>query len=310
MIDHPLAAVLIVNYHCSEATLGLLDSLPSVSSQPLCVSVVDNSLDSREADALRAGLNELEERGFCCHLEIADANLGYAAGNNHAYAAIPHGRPRYVLVANPDTSVSRGSLDDLWRTLDQAPGAVAVPTTVSVGQSSAVASELFLPTGKSTHLASFPRDVPHPDVRRVHYPGGHFWAMSTEAWESIGGLSSAYFLYGEEADFMLRSALAGRPLRLALCDALEVTHDQGLTTRAASRQKSITTYYHATRSRVVLYRQHPPLRRWLPAFGATRVLFAAVLLARGRAPQARAVVGGLWAGLRASRARAQQRSTK
>lgn len=291
-------SVLVVNYRCASATRRLVDSLVAGTDGALCVSIVDNSLDQNEADALADLVVDARNAGVCCHLTISPANLGYAAGNNLAYEAIPHAAPGTIVVANPDTAIVTGRLSALSRALAGNPGLVAAPTTLAgTGEKPAVGAVLAKATGRSSPLAQPPPDALGLGTWQLPYPMGHFWAVTRATWDLLDGLSPRFFLYCEELDFVMRSAEAQRPLSLAVAEGLIVSHAGALTTREDASSKGAVTFEHATRSRIVLYRRHRALRPWLLLLILSRALCALGLLAGGRRGGSAAVLRGLRGGL-------------
>ena len=107
-MGHDVITSIVVNYRCASLTFRAVESLLADMPQATIV-VVDNSVDSVEAAALRAGLPGQ------ARLVLSPRNIGFGAACN---LGIQEGRTDYVMLLNPDARVLRGCLGQLKSALD------------------------------------------------------------------------------------------------------------------------------------------------------------------------------------------------
>lgn len=289
--------VLVVTYRSAD---GARDLLHDLALQPgaaqLHVSVVDNSDDDAELAALDAALRGLDAGLASLTITRAPSNLGYAAGNNLAYARLPTAVD-VVCVANPDLRVVAGSLTAAAQRVVDAPATVVVPHNRTGDAVLDGTAAVHLWSGRSRQLAVTDR---RPTPSWLTYPGGHFLLLSRELWEQVGGFCEAFFLYSEEVDLAIRAPLSRE--RIVSDAQLVVSHQSGGTTGSSHGDKSAVTRFHASRSSVLVFRRHRALRRRLPFVVAARTAHGVALAVtrRGGLEVLRGVAAGLRAPLAAT----------
>lgn len=297
----PEVAILVVNYFTASDVAELFRSIVAIGdTDRFIVSLVDNSCDREEACRLRVIAADTE---LVVRLTVAPRNIGYGAGNNLAWDSVSDCDPSVVIVINPDCRVlslssaalaAVGQCEEhrLWsaRTLD-GDGAVSG------------ISRIHRLTGKSVHVnlddtaKPLRRGIPRWDWTR--YPGGHFIALSARTWYALNGFDPAYFLYCEEVDLALRARALGSFSLGTLPDVL-VSHAGGSSTGGRAARKSEVVALHANRSRVILYRRQPRLRRWLFPMVVVRLVRSWWEGLSGHRQTARMVRQGLWEGMKVS----------
>jgi N-acetylglucosaminyl-diphospho-decaprenol L-rhamnosyltransferase len=274
-------SVVIVTYQSARDLAMCLGSLDKAAgSHPLEVVVVDNASSDASVEIARGyGVKVIEQH--------SNQGLSRAIGVGVAATAAP-----WLLIANPDTWLSPGSLARLMATAtsDQRIGCVGPHLANPDGSD--------YPTGRrfpslamgAAHAALAPIWPDNPATRRYHMAGsdrsrpaqvdwvsGACMLVRRAAYEQVGGFDPGYFMYFEEMDFCLRLHRAG--WRVLLDPLAEVKHVVGGSTRSAPYRKVI--YHH--RSAMRFYR-----RRYAgdPRL-ALAPLVAAFLLLRGAASLAR-----------------------
>lgn len=274
--------VIVVAYNSAEQIAGCLDALPAASDDyEIEVTVVDNGSGD---DTLRV----LHERHPCVHV-IASANLGYAHGNNlgirSALARMPESRA--VLVLNPDSTLSAGSIDRLMETLLSSPdvGAVSPHIVLRDGQVCDRLRSMFgAPLGDGP-LAG--RDAVVSD--RLH---GCCMLVRPEVFRAAGFIDEDYFLYWEEMDFGLRAMAAG--FRLLLCYDVLVEHGGDEPERRHRVYYMWRNQFRFAKRNFAYSRRALFLLRRIPALVRELAGFAAA----GRMDLVKAAQAGLFAGLR------------
>ncbi|MBO3088807.1 glycosyltransferase family 2 protein [Cellulomonas sp. zg-ZUI40] len=291
-------AILVVNYHSHGLVSQLLDSIDRhTGGARVVVAIADNSNHDAEHAALTSVATKQRRSLASVMTSRTEGNVGFAAGNWHAWKCVEHHSPRIVITANPDTVIRKGSLHDIAQAVAAEGPALWGARTFQAGHIHSGISRLAPHTG-----ASHPVDAPSSDTQSgLTYPGGHFLAMSSSVWKKYSGYSAAYFLYCEELDLKLRmlaSVTTQANVKVNLLPSFEVEHVGAATTQAGVVISTLSQV-HANRSRVVLYRSHRVLRRYLPSLLFCRLTLALALAFRGRTGDARATLTGLASGLTA-----------
>lgn len=291
--------LLVVNYRTSFAVESLLHSLSSdIASPRLRISIWDNSCNDDEFRNLRLLQDKFNDVFLDISCGRSSNNLGYAGGNNAAWRALHSASagssPSSLIVVNPDVRLKKGSIGDLEQELLRDPNRpFSAPTVTSRGLLSGQGA-VHKWTGRTRQLAPGSAVSPHEYV----YPGGHFLALSGELWKRMGGFSEDFFLYCEEADLGLRLESHGLSSPPAVSTSVVVAHSEGLSTTSGGGSKSLVTYEHSTRSRIVLFRKHRKLRGGLLPMVVARILWAMQSRFQGRRQESKAILIGIRNGFR------------
>lgn len=212
---HDLAvSVLIVNWNARDLLRACLASLQTQTS-PHEIIVVDNASTDDTVGMLRAEF----PRVLCI---ASEKNLGFAAGNNLA-ANVARGR--YLLLLNPDTTVSSGALDKLVAYADAHPDIGALGPELQnpdgshqrscwrgfpgLGMAFADALYLWKVPGLGFAASSEYRPDELLEPRTVDHLLGACMLIRRAAWAQVGALDENYFLFLEETDWCLRAQRAG-----------------------------------------------------------------------------------------------------
>lgn len=200
-------SVVIVNWNTGDLLRQCVDSLrrarPSFAMELI---VLDNaSTDASARDLIWEG------NGF--RLITHTSNLGFARACNRGIGE-SHGR--YLLLLNPDTQVLPGSLEAMLAFMDAHPEAGAAGPALLNPDGSLQPSGGRLPSLREL-LANHPLIArllrpPEDPLRRrdfsqiaeVEEVSGACLLIRRSAWEAVGPLDEAYFLYFEELDWCLR----------------------------------------------------------------------------------------------------------
>jgi N-acetylglucosaminyl-diphospho-decaprenol L-rhamnosyltransferase len=262
----------------------------------LRVVVVDNSCDAEEWTNLSARLQDCSLPEAVVQLVRSDSNRGYAGGNNLAYQSCRDWKPDCVFVVNPDVTFTESSLS-------------IAATQVLANESTLFGARTLEPDGDEIGLwtmrrrdggtAALGATESARSRTAIVYPSGHLIAASTRTWEKLAGFSEDYFLFSEEVDLVLRA----RELDIAvdLLSSFDVQHEVGLTTGSSPtlEKRSIATYFHASRSRIILYRKHQSLRPYLASAITARLAWSFLVQLRVGRDAAAAVRRGVREALRA-----------
>ena len=218
-------SIIIVNWNGGELLTRAVESVirnpPSVEYDILVIdnASTDNSLELLRASEVAHGLRENNR------LKIVEnqTNVGFGRANNQAFALTD---APLVLLLNPDTEVTPGSIDRLIRTIDSmARVGVAGPKLlnadgslqVSAWRNPPAAWEIMLSQLKLYQL--LPRRFrgelllgghwDHGRERAVPMLSGAAMLVRRKVIEEVGGFDERFHMYGEDNEWCLRIARAG-----------------------------------------------------------------------------------------------------
>ena len=235
-IDGPSLAVdaVVVNFNGGMALLRCVESLRAAGAER--VVVVDNGSKDRSLDPVTQAFPDIE-------VVRSTRNLGYGtAANRGAFL----GSAPYLIVSNPDVTVSPDSVVELVAALERAPDVAAVGPLITdlagrtypsarsfpdfvTGAAHAFVG-LFAPQNRwSRRYRSERADGGPVGERECDWVSGAFVVFRRTPFESVGGFDERYFMYVEDLDLCWRLRRAG--WRVLFDPAAIVTHDQGLSTR-------------------------------------------------------------------------------
>ncbi len=232
-------AVVIVTYSPGETLDRCLDTLQKATTRPYTVVLADNGSDDgapEKAARERSNVTLLHTGG----------NLGYGTAANRGVATL--GREYgWIVVANPDLEFGDGSLDTLldatarWPrggsfgplirqpTGEIYPSARMVPS-IGKGIGHAVAGR-FWPSNPWTKAY---KQVDTVVEREAGWLSGSCLLMRREAFDSVDGFDTRYFMYFEDVDLGDRLGKAG--WQNVYVPSAEVVHIQGHSTARVSEK--------------------------------------------------------------------------
>src|SRR5262247_1180317 len=240
--------IVVVNYRAAADVTELIRSLTLCELGDLSVllAVVENG---DEADDLQTSCELALAAGIKVKIISGHGNVGYAGGNNRGAEWLLAQGADVLWILNPDTRVLPGNLRSV---IDLAGAGAVLAATIRPD-----ASPDF---GVTSTWTGRNRKSDGSDRRGLSYSSGHSTVATAEAWNMVGGLCEDYFLFYEEADLALRCRKLG--IATTVLPDLRVTHHEGRSTGASTdlRRKSMITYFHASRSCMIFFRQHYPRR--------------------------------------------------
>jgi N-acetylglucosaminyl-diphospho-decaprenol L-rhamnosyltransferase len=205
--------VSIVSYRCESLLRDCLASLREHPAQRgMSVHVVDNASGDGTAEMVAREFPEFR-------LTASDQNLGFSAGNN---VAIRAGSAPYLLVLNPDTRVTAGSLDRLCELMDERPeiGMTGPRLELEDGSFDHAAKRSFpTPLSALGHFTGVGRRresgtlaayrAPEVESGPVDAVNGAFMLTRRAALDQVGLFDEGYWMYMEDLDLCYRLAQAG-----------------------------------------------------------------------------------------------------
>ena len=295
-------SILIVNWNGGAVLEACLGSLPAaIGSMAAEIWVFDNASTDGSPARIRQEFPDV-------HLHVNTDNCGFAAANNQAAS---EAQGRYFLLLNPDTRLSAGSIEELFRSAEADPtiGVVGPRLNHADGSFQRSCWRGFPGLGMALSEALYLWKIPQlPFARHIEFDPAHLTApvdvdhllgacllIRRETWERVGGLDERFFLFLEETDWCFRAKQAG--WRVVYDPRISVTH-LGEYSVNQNPQRNLPQFY---RSYVQFYRKHfslTPVR-----LGLLKTIIAAAALLRIMLWQFRALSR---LGLAARQARAMQ----
>lgn len=227
--------VVVVTFHSAQRMPALG---PCLRDFP-CVTVVDNASHDDTASAVRQHLPQAT-------LLINDRNLGFGAANNRAVRAA---QTDFVLLLNPDTLITPGSVAQLLDAADRHPDASMVAPQLLDRQGKPDISYSWLP-------GSWPGQGPGADGETcIGFASGACMLIRKTAMDKIGGFDEDFFLYYEDSDLCIRLVKACGPIILA--PQVQVTHLNRSSSGGKARLKAeYLRGYHHIQSKFLFARKH------------------------------------------------------
>jgi len=269
----PELAIVTVSYSSGDVLPGLLASVDAATQAQKVVIVSDNGSTDDTVASVRERFPDVvvHENG---------ANLGYGGAINAALAAVaPHAE--WILVVNPDSELSPGSVDELLRVAradDRVgaagprivgedgtpyPSARALPS-FRTGVGHAIFANVWR---RNPWTARYRQDdvVARAEQLPVGWLSGSCVLVRGSAFRDLGGFDDSYFMYFEDVDLGRRLGEAGW-VNLYVPSAT-VMH-VGATT--AAKHPSRTLRAHHESAYRYMARKHPEW--WLaPVRGVIRL---------------------------------------
>ncbi len=249
--------VVTVTFSPGEHLGALIDSLDQATALPTHIVLADNGSTDGAPEQQAARSGSLPKTT----IEFLDTggNIGYGAGVNRGIAQLRQMREAgtlrgdYVLVVNPDAVFTPGSIDKLLECAAEHPRAAAIGPLIrepdgSVYPSARAVPELISGIGHALFADIWPSnpfsrryraDSVMDQVRDAGWLSGSCLLLRWDAFESVGGFDSRYFMYFEDVDLGNRFTESG--WRNIFCPDAEITHAQG---HAASSHPEITVRAH------------------------------------------------------------------
>ena len=229
-------AVVIVTYSPGETLDRCLDTLEKATTRPYAVVLADNGSEdgAPERAAERANVTLLHTGG----------NLGYGTAANRGVATL--GREYgWIVVANPDLEFGPGSMDTLLEAASRWPRGGSFGPLIRQPTGEVYPSARMVPSlGKGIGHAvvgrvwadnPWTRAYKQADTvaeREAGWLSGSCLLMRREAFDSVDGFDTRYFMYFEDVDLGDRLGKAG--WQNVYVPSAEVVHIQGHSTARVS----------------------------------------------------------------------------
>lgn len=251
----PIVSLVVVSWNTRDLLRSCLESVLAetrVLPGPAEVVVVDNASGDGSAEMVLHAFPSVS-------LIANTSNNGFAAGTNQGVAA---SNGRYLLLLNPDTTLTPGSLSALVSFLDSNPGAAAVGPRLVGRHGEAQVSCFPLPTlsrelwrlfhldGVRARASYSPERLQARTPQAVESIQGACLLVRREALDDAGLLDEQFFVYTEEIDLCRR--FTDRGWLIYWIPGAVVVHYGGASTSQVSSRMFLQLY----RSKVQYFRKH------------------------------------------------------
>jgi len=277
-------AVVVVNFNSGPYLARCLDALRAQTFRDFTVVVVDNASSDESLQAL----NNLPGDWRAMRL---DRNIGFAAANNRAIAAVDS---PWVAVLNPDAFAEPDWLAQLMQ------GGARYPAAAAFGsrQIAAARPDRLDGVGDAYHVTGFywRGGFGQPLARNciegaILSPCAAAALYHRESVLEVGGFDEDFFCYGEDVDLGFRLRLAGHP-SIQLVNAV-VRHVGG---GSGGRQRSFVPY-HGVRNRLWVFVKNMPAAVFWPLLPIHLLATLALALRAAFKGELGPYAHGLWDGL-------------
>jgi N-acetylglucosaminyl-diphospho-decaprenol L-rhamnosyltransferase len=264
-------AVVTVTYSPGKTLDRFLDTLEKATEREVTVVLADNgSVDGAPERAAAERDN--------VHFVPTGGNLGYGGGANAGVATLGN-EVGWVVVANPDLEWDPGSLDELLTVATRWPRGGAFGPLIREPDGSVYPSARLLPSlGRGIGHAVFGKVWPGnpwtrayrqekeaPTERTAGWLSGSCLLLRREAFDSVAGFDTRYFMYFEDVDLGDRLGRAG--WLNVYAPSASVMHIGGVSTAKASER--MLTAHHESAYRYLADRHRGLL--WKPVLAAVKL---------------------------------------
>ncbi|WP_020668092.1 glycosyltransferase family 2 protein [Amycolatopsis nigrescens] len=263
--------IVVVTYFPGETLEGFLDSLEKATTREVRVVLADNA----SADGVPEKAAERREN---VHLLSIGENLGYGGGANRGVAELGD-EYGWIVIANADLEWEPGSLDALLEVAGRWPRGGAFGPLIKEPDGTVYPSARLLPSlGRGIGHAAFGKVWPGnpwtreyrqeratPVERVSGWLSGSVQLLRREAWDSVDGFDTRYFMYFEDVDLGDRIGRAG--WQNVYAPSAAVMHIGGHSTARAPAK--MLAAHHASAYRYLADRHQGPL--WKPVLAAVKL---------------------------------------
>ncbi len=210
MVAQPLVYIVVLTWNGKDDTLECLRSLRDVTYSNFKILVVDNASVDGTAAAVIEEFPGIE-------VVINKSNLRFAGGNNVGIQKALGQGAKYIMLLNNDTVVEKNFLNNL---LDAAEKnsfvGMAGPKIFFHGDPRRIwyaGGKIEWWKGWISHVGVRQIDNGQYDIQsETDYITGCCVLVKSEVIQQIGMLDESYYIYGEDADWCIRTARAGYTL--------------------------------------------------------------------------------------------------
>lgn len=239
-------AVIVVNYGTADLAAAAVRSVleQTADRTDVHVHLIDNASPGEDIATL-AAIHASENWRGRVTLYAEEENHGFGRGNNVALTAIQDAPPDYVLLLNPDASLTNDAVTILSDFLNEHAHVGCAGAQISKPDSGPVTAAFRFPTamvefvsaaniGPITRISGDKTMWLAPDIPTgpVDWVAGAAVMFRWQALQEAGFFDPDFFLYFEEVELMRRLATQGWPCWYVA--TARVVHHEGASTNVRS----------------------------------------------------------------------------
>ncbi len=257
-------SICIVNWNVSSLLEKCINSI--IENRPAHdfeINIVDNASRDSSVDMIRNVFAQEIKSGIVNLIQNKE-NVGFSAGNNQAIAI---SKGAYILLLNPDTEVTKNSINILTEFLDKNIEAAIIAPKLLNSDGSLQRSCMGFPTFgamamRQTFLeALWPSnpftkkymmsDFKYNMTSEVDQPMGAALLIRKESLDKVGVFDESSFMFFDEVDLCKR--LKDKGWKIFFTPAAEVIHHGG---KSVKKWGNFNLSKHWTRSRNIFFKKH------------------------------------------------------
>lgn len=218
-----IVSIIIVTWNCRDYILRCLETISMNVGICFEVLIRDNGSTDRT-------IQSIQEQFPAVKLIGDSQNIGFAAANNEA---IQHATGRYLLLLNPDTEIFPETLTGFIKTAETYSNQAMIVPTLLNSDGTLQPSRHSFPTISGVYgkiLATFKRLLSQSDSNtelHVDWAIGACWFLPISMFETVGGLDTNLFMYGEDLDYCWQVHQAG--FEIVWAPQIQVIHHSNIS---------------------------------------------------------------------------------
>lgn len=278
-------AIILLNYNNSKDTIECIDSIKNNEKKiNYRIILVDNNSNKNDVNILKNIKN--------IDLILRNINDGFANGNNEGIKyAIDKYDPDFILLLNNDTIVTENSIYELISNSDSKSGIITCKLMNYYKK-----NEVDCFGGRINWLkviGDFNYIYLENDEKYCYLSSGACMLISKKVINSIGLLSSDYFMYYEDLDYSYRVIKNG--FRIKAVDSSIIYHKGG----ASAGKASPFAIKWNNRNRIIFAKKYLKFRLFFYIYYFfTRIIYIFKYILTGKKAELSALIDGIILGIR------------
>ncbi len=210
-------SIVLVNYNSTHHTINCVNSIKELTSEKISyeIIVVDNNSKEEEKQKLKDWLDKTEQKDIISI--FSETNTGFTGGN---MLGVNQAKGKYIYLLNNDCILQNDALSILFDFMEKNDKAAAVSPQMLNNQKQPTPAFSYMPSAFNkwfgNKLTNLINPSKYPDRKKVYDKPlkvevitGASMFLRKSAFERVGYMDSAYFLYLEEEDLCMKLAKAG-----------------------------------------------------------------------------------------------------
>ena len=213
-------SIVLVNYNSTHHTINCVNSIKELTSEKISyeIIIVDNNSKEEDKQKLKAWLGETEQKDIISI--FSDTNTGFTGGN---MLGVNQAKGKYIYLLNNDCILQNDTLSILFDFMENNEKVAAVSPKMLNNHKQPTPAFSYMPSALSkwfgNKFMNIINPTKYPDRKKVYEEPikvevitGASMFLRKSAFEEVGFMDPAYFLYLEEEDLCLKLAKAGHDI--------------------------------------------------------------------------------------------------